>query len=183
MRNEYDILSKFIDENMEITVGTLGNYSYYIPITIKINTPEIHIRRENNSSNILIEYEPIVKLDGNAIVLNANFKLIKCETLLLHYPISTTDFENIIINLTQSKYITKISFIGNNSTNDNLLSNIKKIIKESKIKIIEFNNCYFSNIFEHIKHIKSVKVIRMKNCPQFQERDLLLTNGYKFEVF
>jgi hypothetical protein len=51
------------------------------------------------------------------------------------------------------------------------------------LETIKFKDCpEIESIYYSLSHLKTLKNITINNCPKFQERDLLLTNGYNFKV-
>ena len=51
------------------------------------------------------------------------------------------------------------------------------------LETIQLEQSTITAIHSSISHLKSVKTIRITGSTSFVERDLLLTNGYKFESY
>jgi len=180
---KHDELQTFINDYMELTItDNFDNFDYSTTFgcsyCIKINTPIIKILgMPLNRSNNIINNIYVLNTDG-PIKYNNNFKMIKCNKLIIdnianHGGVKDYDFgyNNLPLSITT---LVIIGHIGINNFRRVDLPNINSI---------EFENCpEIANIYASISHLKSLKNITIKNCPKFQEGDLLLTHGYNFKA-
>jgi hypothetical protein len=166
---------------MELTITDnfiFGSHSFNESYVIKMNTPIIELYNANGADNNqeFIKYANrecrLPLLNNNKIKFNSNFKIIKCHTLTI-IDIDNRDFnyENLPLSLT------KLIIKGNTT-----ILNFKKM-ELPNLETIQLESSNIQNIHSSISHLKSVKTIRITGCSAFQERDLLLTNGYKFESY
>jgi hypothetical protein len=195
LSKKHDTLQTFINDYMEVTITDnfngksssfldgYGNHSCYTNITnqiyhIKINTPIIKIfGADLNSLNKIVDDIYVLNTDG-PIKYNKNFKIINCHKLIIdnsnnHGGVKDYDFgyNNLPLSITT---LVIIGYIGINNFKQMDLPNIETI---------EFEDCSeIENIYASLSHLKSLKNITIKNCPKFQERDLLLTHGYNFKA-
>jgi hypothetical protein len=175
LRSEFNSLRYFIDDYMEVSI--CDDSKCLAPI--KVNTKQINITfiggsqysytidKTTNICNMCI---------GNSFKFNKNFNIINCDKIII---IELSEHHvNGLINLPNS--LKEIIIQGG------YFESIKQFIKTIKLNIlekIEFVGCNdLTSIYADIKHLK-IKKIRMTGCPKFTKRDLLLTNGYKFEVY
>jgi hypothetical protein len=189
LTKKYNELEKFINDNMEVTIC---NCSFNHLISIKINTKDIIIQSNDSpTGNSTISYINVsssrnmstlksiitsysLKLDiTTRTKFNMNFKLIKCEKLTFNNINHDIGFEYLPETLTEIIIEIKASGFKQWVTS----------IRSSNLKQLEFKHCSdLITIYNEIKHLP-IKKIRMTGCSAFTERDLLLTNGYKFEVY
>ena len=181
LTKKYNMLESYINDYMEITITdkfhcvTSVGTSY----SIIINTPIIKIIDRKNFEPNFKDSENIYTLYTNCIVkYNNNFKMINCNKLIIdsdrnnsNYSFFSYDFGYDNLPLSITTLVIKI-------IRGSLLDNFKKI-NLPNLKSIEFDCCYeLQTIYASITHLKSLKNITIKNCPKFQEGDLLLTLGY-----
>lgn len=180
LSKKHEELNTFINEYMEVTItdifacGHQTSLSYHI----KINTPIIKIKGSGlNCQNIMVDNIYVLITDG-PVKYNKNFKIINCHKLIIdnsnnHGGVKDYNFgyNNLPLSITT---LVIIGYIGVNNFKQMDLPNIETI---------EFENCpEIENIYASLSHLKSLKNITIKNCPKFQERDLLLTHGYNFKA-
>ena len=180
---KHDELQTFINDYMELTITDNFNFihSYNLSYCIKINTPIIKIfGAPLNMVNSTVNNIYILNTDG-PIKYNNNFKMIKCNKLIIDNTSNhngeggVKNYDFGYNNLPLS--ITILHIMGHIGTN-----NFKQMDLPD-INSIEFENCpEIVNIYASISHLKSLKNITIKNCPKFQEGDLLLTHGYNFKA-
>jgi len=189
-------LNTFINDYMEVTITdnfngkssifhchsgvictNITNQMYHI----KINTPIIKIfGTELNTLNNIVNGIYVLNTDG-PVKYNKNFKIINCHKLIIDN-IQNHNGEGGVKNYNFGYNnlplsITTLVIIGHIGIN-----NFKQM-ELPNIETIEFENCpEIENIYASLSHLKSLKNITIKNCPKFQERDLLLTNGYNFKA-
>ena len=109
--------------------------------------------------------------NGN-VLFNSNFKIIKCHTLTLQSMASVQfNYKNLPLSLK------KLIISGDTTVAYFTQMNLPNL------EIIQLENSKITTIHSSISHLKSVKTIRITGCTAFQERDLLLTSGYKFESY
>ena len=193
LNRKHEELQTFMNDYMEVTITDIfnGKTSQFhchsgvicanIPnqiYHIKINTPVIKIfGADLNSLNKIVDDIYVLNTDG-PIKYNKNFKIINCYKLIIdnsnnHGGVKDYDFGYNHLPLS----ITTLVIIGHIGIN-----NFKQM-ELPNIESIEFENCpEITNIHASLSHLKSLKNITIKNCPKFQERDLLLTNGYNFKA-
>jgi hypothetical protein len=204
-------LEKFLDEFMELTITDNfieGQWSITNSYVIKINTTEIELflvtvtpatfnHQVLNSStftvigqiqqfqsmtlypkytdNKCVHYRGnlcrIPILSTNEIIFNRNFQMIKCYTLTINKDIPINNLKYLPFSLT--KLIIR---------NDSIIQYISQL-KLPNLETIQLEKLTIQKIHSSISHLKSVKNIRITGCSNFVERDLLLTNGYKFESY
>ena len=178
LTKKYNELEKFINDNMEITICCINNNQHF---SIKLNTKEIIIFDAKNATGGNIYPNPlklneICKLNlysSYATNFNINFKLIKCSKLTIASITWDFGYQNLPETLTE--LIIEDSSSG--------FKSYIHLVKSSNLKQLEFKHCSdLITIYNDIKHLP-IKKIRMTGCSAFTERDLLLTNGYKFEVY
>ena len=165
---------------MELTITDYflspGNYTFNESYSIKINTPIIElylVPSDNNHRNqiTLINICRIPMFNGN-VLFNSNFKIIKCHTLTLQSMTSVQfNYKNLPLSLK------KLIISGDTTTT------YFKEMDLPNLEIIQLEGSTITTIHSSISHLKSVKTIRITGCTGFQERDLLLTSGYKFESY
>jgi hypothetical protein len=181
LSKKHEELNTFINDYMEVTITDIfassnhqTNWSYHI----KINTPIIKIKGSGlNNQNNIVNGIYVLNTDS-PIKYNKNFKIINCHKLIIdnssnHGCVKDYDFgyNNLPLSITT---LGIIGYIG--------VNNFKKMGLPN-IETIEFEDCpEIGNIYASLSHLKSLKNITIKNCPKFQERDLLLTNGYNFKA-
>ena len=173
LTSDFNALRHFIDDYMEVTITNNQ-------LVLKVNTIQINITFNNNGecANYTIdETNNICNMNmgnGNTIYFNKNFKIINCDKIVM----KNFRDHHFIRNIPESLK----EIILENSTTTNFKEYIKTV-NLTKLIQLEFIGCTeLTKIYEDIKHLK-IKKIRMTRCPNFQERDVLLTNGYKFEVY
>ena len=167
-----------MNEFMELTITYNFNCvnTWNTSLVIKINTPIIEIHNIACNSSFCISYTnnlcklPI--LNNDVVKFNANFKIVKCHTLTI-IDIDNRDFNYNNLPLSLTKLIIK----GNTQTI------YLKNMELPNLETIQLEGSNIQNIHSSISHLKTVKTIRITGCSAFQERDLLLTNGYKFESY
>ena len=178
LKVKHDSLQTFINDYMEITItDNFDSTSYGRSYSIKVNTPIIKINfRDLNVSNNIVNNIYVLNTDG-PIKYNNNFKMIQCQKLIIENFTNggrnNYDFgyNNLPLSITT---LVIIGYIG--------ITNFKQM-ELPNITTMEFENCpEITNIYASISHLKSLKNITIKNCPKFQERDLLLTHGYNFQT-
>jgi len=201
LQKQDEDLKTFIDNYMEVTITdnfnqtikafNLNDKQFYITTTpqgwqiyshnqsysIKINTPNIKILYFNNNDVNRIEQNTYILNTSNNIKYNENFKIVKCKKLIINNPTNNgmKDYNFGYNNLPLS--LTTLIIEGYVST-DNF-----KEMDLPNIESIEFKDCpEVTNIYYSLSHLKSLKNIIIKNCPNFQERDLLLTNEYNLII-
>jgi hypothetical protein len=172
LTKKYNELEKFINDNMEVTIS---NNMYSNIISIKINTKEIYIQH----GGISISYSNPSKLSDLCTIaitnsnFNINFKLIKCYKLTINNIKRDFGFEYL------PETLTELIIEGISSG----FTRYIHLVKLKNLKQLEFKNCTdLITIYYQIKDLP-IKKIRMTGCSAFIERDLLLTNGYEFEVY
>jgi len=178
LKVKHDSLQTFINDYMEITItDNFDSTSYGRSYSIKVNTPIIKINfRDLNVSNNIVNNIYVLNTDG-PIKYNNNFKMIQCQKLIIENFTNggRNDYDFGYNNLPLS--ITTLVIIGYIG-----ITNFKQM-ELPNITTMEFENCpEITNIYASISHLKSLKNITIKNCPKFQERDLLLTHGYNFQT-
>ena len=178
LKVKHDSLQTFINDYMEITItDNFDSTSYGRSYSIKVNTPIIKINfRDLNVSNNIVNNIYVLNTDG-PIKYNNNFKMIQCQKLIIENFTNggrnNYDFgyNNLPLSITT---LVIIGYIG--------ITNFKQM-ELPNITTMEFENCpEVTQIYASISHLKSLKNITIKNCPKFQERDLLLTHGYNFQT-
>jgi hypothetical protein len=184
---KYDELESFINDYMELTITDNFIYTHtqggvYTPnqsYSIKINTPIIKIYGINANSgqihNNSFDNNYYILYTLNNIKYNNNFKMIKCDKLIIDNTsnLLTADFGFNNFPLS----ITILVITGN------INQSYFKGMYLPNINSIEFENCSeLVNIYASLSHLKSLKNIKIKNCPKFQDRDVLLTHGYNFKA-
>jgi hypothetical protein len=178
LKVKHDSLQTFINDYMEITItDNFDSTSYGRSYSIKVNTPIIKINfRDLNVSNNIVNNIYVLNTDG-PIKYNNNFKMIQCQKLIIENFTNggrnNYDFgyNNLPLSITT---LVIIGYIG--------ITNFKQM-ELPNITTMEFENCpEITNVYASISHLKSLKNITIKNCPKFQERDLLLTHGYNFQT-
>ena len=178
LKVKHDSLQTFINDYMEITItDNFDSTSYGRSYSIKVNTPIIKINfRDLNVSNNIVNNIYVLNTDC-LIKYNNNFKMIQCQKLIIENFTNggrnNYDFgyNNLPLSITT---LVIIGYIG--------ITNFKQM-ELPNITTMEFENCpEVTQIYASISHLKSLKNITIKNCPKFQERDLLLTHGYNFQT-
>jgi hypothetical protein len=176
LRKEHNTLQKFIDEYMELTITNyFTNNSINDWYSIKINTPIIILNCVSTMNGQVIGlnstcYMPI--MNNNSMTFNSNFKMIKCHTLTLQSMASVSfNYSNLPLSLK------KLIIYG-----DTTITYFSQMDLPN-LEIIQLESSKITTIHSSISHLKSVKTIRITGCTAFQERDLLLTSGYKFESY
>ena len=178
LKVKHDDLQTFINDYMELTItDNFDHGSYGRSYSIKVNTPIIKIYfRDLNVSNNKVNNIYVLNTDG-PIKYNNNFKRIKCQKLIIENPANNSmndydfGYNNLPLSITT---LVIIGYIG--------ITNFKQM-ELPNITTMEFENCpEITKIYASISHLKSLKNITIKNCPKFQERDLLLTHGYNFQT-
>ena len=175
-------LEKFINDFMELTITNnfiFGEYSFNESYVIKINTPIIELYFCGN------EHKPMQRLEitdnlcripiknyGHIFKFNSNFKMIKCHTLILN---SVNEYNFNYENLPLS--VTKLCIKAGTPIN-----NFKKMDLPN-LETIQLEGSNIQKIYSSISHLKSVKNIRITNCKDFNEIDLLFTHNYKIESY
>jgi hypothetical protein len=170
LKKEIKKLKTFINDHMEITINEPFQLetNYNIRYSIKLNTPIINII--NGHSNKFMRYQNN-ELDlptYSQTKYNDNFKLIKCHTLKIS-SMSNFNYNNL------PESITTLIITGDTSEEhfkELYLPNIETIVLES---------CpYIVTLYSSIMHLKSLKNIKIVNCPRFIDKDLLVEQGYNF---
>jgi hypothetical protein len=178
LTKKYNELEQFINDNMEVTICCINNNQY---LSIKLNTKEIIICNTKPRYVGVIYPNPlklneICKLNFDASVcthFNLNFKLIKCYNLTIQNYALDFGYQNL------PETLTELIIEGTSSGFKSYIH----LVKSSNLKQLEFKHCSdLITIHAEIKHLP-IKKIRMTGCSAFTERDLLLTNGYEFEVY
>ena len=182
LKVKHDSLQTFINDYMELTITDNFNYGshYNTSYSIKVNTPNIKLT--GVSPNIYTYINTIVNNiyilhNHTSINFNNNFKMIKCQKLIIQNDCNSVatnhnfSYNNLPLSITT---LVIIGYIG--------ITNFKQM-ELPNITTMEFENCPdVTQIYASISHLKSLKNITIKNCPKFQERDLLLTHGYNFQT-
>ena len=180
LKIKHDSLQTFINDYMELTItDNFNQHNVNHNYIIKVNTPIIKIfdeRLGQGHINNMVNNIYVLNTDG-PIKYNNNFKMIKCQKLIIvnntNGGIKDYDFgyNNLPLSITT---LVIIGYIG--------ITNFKQM-ELPNITTMEFENCpEVTQIYASISHLKSLKNITIKNCPKFQERDLLLTHGYNFQT-
>jgi hypothetical protein len=176
LRIEHNELKSFVDNYMEVSIYNITG----IRMNIKINTSNIIIKPIPNINSVLtypiIENNYTIIYYSDQYLYNENFKVVKCYELIIHIPENGSNQSNIFHTLPLSikKLIIKGYINLEYLRGKNNLPNLETIM---------FENCSeITKIYEYISQIKTIKNIIIKNCLKFQERDLLLTNGYNFKT-
>lgn len=73
--------------------------------------------------------------------------------------------------------------IQRNYKDNNITDYLKMIIPETNIEILEIDTCDITKIYDSILHLKLLKTIIIKNCPEFSESFILKQNGYIVELY
>jgi hypothetical protein len=190
LKDKISKLEAFIENNMEINISNSTNN----PIMIKYNSPVIIIVYSHTSHTHVDNRKYSILGNNN---YHTDFKLIKCNLLIIDLVISPgykdngLNLENIkYIPLAVSKLIIKNGnkmYSNSNSRfhwfkNDYINDFLKKIDPNTAIQMIEFNSCNIDNIYSSILHLKLLKTIIIKNCPEFSESDIFKQNGYIVEL-
>lgn len=203
LKVKHDSLQTFINDYMELTITDnfnesgfchqgiptfttaqgWGHHGIFVPnisYCVKVNTPIIKLNYADLSvSNFNKMISNIYVLNtNNKVKYNNNFRIIKCHKLIIdntnnHPYMNDYDFgyNNLPLSITT---LVIIGYIG--------ITNFKQM-ELPNITTMEFENCpEVTQIYASISHLKSLKNITIKNCPKFQERDLLLTHGYNFQT-
>ena len=194
---EHNLLKKFIDDYMEVCVG---------PCHLKINTKNIHIswtHDPNNENDIIDKLRNRTNLNDiyyiRAVnwdfpIFNDNFKIIKCNKIIIQDVFNCTYYDNSHPVITRNNLLTSfcdfpstLSEIVYISDKGNLLD-FRLLIKEGtllNLKQLEINgnnDLGLQTIYEKIKHLNLKKII-IRNCPKFREFDLLKSNGIIVEIY
>jgi hypothetical protein len=180
LKVKHDSLQTFINDYMELTItDNFNQHNVNHNYIIKVNTPIIKIfgvGLGQGHLNNMVNNIYVLNTDG-PIKYNNNFKIIKCQKLIIENPanggIKDYDFgyNNLPLSITT---LVIMGYIGINNFKNMDLPNITTM---------EFESCQeITNIYASISHLKSLKNITIKNCPKFQERDLLLTHWYNFQT-
>jgi hypothetical protein len=192
LENKLDTLKNFINNHLEITVGTYIKNNNEKPILLHIYTPYIEIRSWSfisiDSSNLKLE------LHGKQ-TFNSNLKLIMCKKICI------VDLTNIIgtmkfitgateINFNWnylSDTIEEVKFMGywkNNYTNIN--KKINGLIKRKfpNLHTLNFENCsddilsnIYTNIIKPLNKTNKIQTVIIKNVKNFQELDKFKSFG------
>jgi hypothetical protein len=184
LTSNFNALKCFIDDYMEVTISDENyfiNHSYGLrnaSFSIKVNTPEIELLFNTNGS--AFDYPTLHNKKQLCVIkcidstkFNENFKIINCNKLT----INNYNYDFNYCNLPES--LTEITIKGSSS---GFIKFIKTINLTKLVQLDFIGSNDLTTIYEDIKHLK-IKKIRMNSCANFRERDLLLTNGYKFEVY
>ena len=176
LTKKYNELEKFINDNMEVTICNMAHL-----YSIKLNTKEIIIFDQKTNVPELIFTNPL-KLNETCKInvsqaygtnFNINFKLIKCYKLTITSITWDFGYQNL------PETLTELIIEGSSSG----FTSYIHLVKLKNLKQLEFKNCTdLITIYYQIKNLP-IKKIRMTGCSAFTERDLLLTNGYEFEVY
>ena len=181
LEQKFNKLDKFIDEFMELTITdnfNCGSWSFNESYVIKMNTPIIELYNagghDNNQEyiNYTSEQCRIPLLNTNKIKFNTNFKIIKCHTLTIQ-SIADRDFNYGNLPLSLTKLIIK---------GDTAITYFKNMDLPN-LETIQFESSTIQYIYSSISHLKSLKNIRITDCKNFKEIDLLLANAYKLESY
>jgi hypothetical protein len=181
LEQKFNKLDKFIDDFMELTITDnfiYDNHSFNESYVIKMNTPIIELYNANGANNNqeYIKYTSeqcrIPLLNNNKIKFNTNFKMIKCHTLTIHH-IADRDFNYGNLPLSLTRLIIR---------GDTAITYFKNMDLPN-LETIQFESSNIQYIYSSISHLKSVKNIRITDCKEFKEIDLLLTNEYKLESY
>ena len=177
LTKKYNELEKFINDNMEIAICNMA-HQYY---SIKLNIKEIIIFDKRTNVPELVFTNPL-KLNETCKInvsqhygtnFNINFKLIKCYKLTITSITWDFGYQNL------PETLTELIIEGTSSG----FTSYIHLVKLKNLKQLEFKNCTdLITIYYQIKNLP-IKKIRMTGCSAFTERDLLLTNGYEFEVY
>ena len=176
LKSEFNSLRYFIDDYMEVSIGNSDNFL----AMIKVNTKQININFNDNNGIYSCLVDPktdicVINISNN-FTFNKNFKIINCDKIVITS--INQNYSNMLINIPDSLREIVIEY-GKSMYFKQFINTVKLNILEQ----LEFNGCIdLTTIYENIKHLK-IKKIRMTGCTNFTERDLLLTNGYKFEVY
>ena len=178
LEQKLNMLEKF----MELTITNnfiFGANSFNESYVIKMNTPIIELYFCGQESNPMQHLEITdnlcripIKNYGHIFKFNSNFKMIKCHTLILN---AVNEYDFNYGNLPIS--ITKLCIRGSTPIN-----NFKQLDLPN-LETIQLEQSTITVIHSSISHLKSVKTIRITGSTSFVERDLLLTNAYKFESY
>ena len=176
LTTNFNILQYFIDEYMEVTICDDC-------ASLKVNTSEIILIFNNNGgSGTYLRYNgknTCTFVCGSQTKFNNNFKIIQCTKLTINILNQAQVITNC--NLTFPRLLEKIIITHNSLQFLDYIVNIN-LTELANLKEFEFQYCYdLRTMYEKIKHLK-IKKIRICNCANFQERELLLTHGYTFEV-
>ena len=176
LTKKYNQLEQFINDNMEVTI----NHSVNQYFSIKFNTKEIIIFEDGQNNGVIypnpLKLNEICKLNlykPFSTKFNMNFKLIKCYKLTIASITWDFGFEYL------PETLTELIIEGSSSG----FTSYIHLVKLKNLKQLEFKNCTdLITMYYQIKNLP-IKKIRMTGCSAFTERDLLLTNGYEFEVY
>jgi len=179
LNTNFNKLTDFVDKYMEMSIINNCNIVSYI---LKLNTPNIkidyydtvsHSQLTNRMSFINVSDNlTTISLYGNwSQKFNESFKMIKCHTLELNNTGTDFNYKNLPLSLD------KLIISGSTPIiyfKDIDLPNLKTIELKAGSTI--------TKIYSSISHIKSIKTIIINSLPNFEERDLLLTNGIKVVI-
>ena len=184
LTSNFNTLRCFIDDYMEVTISDENyfiNPSYGLrnaSFSIKVNTPEIELLFNPDGNSFAY---PTLHNGKELCVINCitstrfneNFKIINCNKLTISNFSPNFNYCNL------PKSLKEITI----KTSSSGFKQFIKTINLTKLVQLDFIGCSdLRTIYEDIKHLK-IEKIKMTNCGNFTERDLLLTNGYTFEVY
>lgn len=182
LKNTYDELNeshKLIENHMSLTVSNCyclniligGIYiPNYVEIDLRINTQNITIRmhyEKNKLSYKYIDNQNTTLLITGETKMNDAFKLIKAEYLELDNITHNFGYKYLPITLKKLKLT---GYTESPYLNESEMPNLETIeIEKSTIK----------NIYESIKHLKTVKNFVIKQSTGFLESGVLTSQGIK----
>ena len=172
LKKEIDTLKSFINDYMEVTINDPFQIEtdYNVRYSIKINTPIINIVNGHSNKLMLYQNNELDLPTYSQTKYNSNFKMIKCHTLKISNMINI-NFN--YCNLPES--ITTLIFIGEISKIHFIEIDLKNL--ETLILI----SCpYITTLYSSIKHLESLKNIRIVNCQGFIEKELFIDQGYNY---
>jgi len=181
--NQLDKLQEYIDNYMQVCIGTYHYNNCSYSMIIPINIPKIKIKNDNTLGINLC------KISDDDVLLSTSFS----QT---HTP------PHISINVKFNKHLCGVKckilelYVDNLYTNWNENTNftysvetliINKYTKMYKFQLpnlinLELIDCSFELIFDLISHIKTLKNITIQRCNNFKERELLISKSYNVKM-
>lgn len=166
---DYDIDKTLTDEIKKISVAIT------IPLicsNIDISSHYKKISKDIGDNEI---YDVCMYINGFEN-FNANFKKIMCDYITMHeynesYK-SSIDMSNFPVTIKELR-IRGYKF----------LKNIKGLTELKNLKIIKIEWCpEFTHIYDAIKNL-NVESVNIEHCPKFLDRDVLIANNIKCDVY
>jgi hypothetical protein len=208
LRDKISILETFIENHMEINISNSANN----PIIIKYNSPEIMIMYkliyniDNFNKKCLLLGNNDYHIDFKSIKCNLliidllsdpNYNKRLDLEYLIYIPLTVSKLiikngdymyqYSKIVRIDSKKYFTdnKVDqqIINYQQKPYRINDFLKKIDPNTNLQVIEFDSCTINKIYKSVLHLKLLKTIIIKNCPNFLESSMLRQNGFIVELF